>query len=112
MQLISHTELRQKLDRGDAFKLVMTMHESYYQRAHIPGSLNIYRLEDALAQLHPEEEIVVYCVDEACSASIVAYHILIQHGYRNVRRFAGGLFAWTQAGNVVHGTSAADLMAV
>lgn len=103
MRVISHDDLKQKLDRGDDFKLVMTMHELYFNRAHIPGSLNIFQLEDALTVLHPDDEIVVYCVDEQCIASITAYHILVQHGFRRVRRFAGGLNAWTQAGYPVNG---------
>jgi rhodanese-related sulfurtransferase len=103
MQIITHEELKQKLDRGDDFKLVMTMHEIYFQKAHIPGSLNIFQLEDALTLLHPEDEIVVYCVDEQCIASITAYHILDQHGYQQVRRFAGGLSVWAQAGYPLNG---------
>jgi rhodanese-related sulfurtransferase len=98
MQLITRDELKQKMESGQPFKLVMTLHESAYRQAHIPNSINIYRLEDALAILSPEDEIIVYCSDEICIASIKAYHILRQHGYENVRRYAGGLTDWANAG--------------
>ena len=39
MQTISSAELKEKLDRGDDFKLVMTMNEQAFHKAHIPGSL-------------------------------------------------------------------------
>lgn len=103
MQLITHEELKAKFDQGEPFKLVMTMHPSYFRKAHIPGSLNIFRLEDALELLHPDEEIVIYCVEIDCIASIAAYHVLQKHGYQHVRRFAGGLAAWTAAGYPIEG---------
>lgn len=98
MQLITRDELKQKLDSGQPIKLVMTLHETLFRQAHIPTSLNIYQLEDALERLHPEDEIVVYCSDEVCTASIRGYHLLREHGYKNVRRYAGGLVDWANAG--------------
>jgi rhodanese-related sulfurtransferase len=98
MNLITREELKQKLDNGDRFKLIMTMHELAFQQAHIPNSINIYQLEEALARLRPDEEIVVYCTNEACVASVRAYRLLKAHGYRQVRRYAGGLTDWSEAG--------------
>lgn len=40
MKLISREELKQKLDRGDDFKLVMALGEWAYLAKHIPGSLH------------------------------------------------------------------------
>jgi rhodanese-related sulfurtransferase len=98
MHLITREELKQKLENGDSFKLVMTMHEIAFQQAHIPNSINIYRLEDALTLLHPNDDIVIYCSHEVCSASIMAYHLLAENGYQQVRRYAGGLSDWSAAG--------------
>lgn len=98
MKLISRQELKEKIDSQADVKLVMTMHERAFAQAHIPSSINIYRLEDALEALNPEDEIVVYCSHEVCLASITAYRLLDHHGYGNVRRYAGGLTDWAAAG--------------
>ena len=45
----------------DDFALVMTMGEFAFQAAHIPSSRSISRLQDALAVLDKEEDIVGYC---------------------------------------------------
>ena len=107
MNLISRDELREKLDRGDEFKLVMTLPEFSYRAKHIPASLHFETLDDAIAALDPEEEIVVYCADAHCSASMYAYRLLEEAGYTRVRRYAGGIADWEAAGYPVeHGTVA------
>ena len=40
---------------------------------------------------------MVYCTNVNC-ASIMAYNLLVQHGYGDVRRYAGGLDDWEEAG--------------
>ena len=103
MNLISREELKEKLDRGDNFKLVMTMGEWAFNQAHIPGSLNISSMEQAQGLISPDDEIVVYCSNEACRASQAAYHFLTSKGFGNVRRFAGGISEWQDAGNAWEG---------
>jgi len=103
MKFISREELKEKLDRGDDFKLVMVLGDWAYRAKHIPGSLNISRMEDAGKSLNEDDEIVVYCSDEACVASQAAYHVLVNRGYKNVRRYAGGLSDWEDAGYPLEG---------
>jgi rhodanese-related sulfurtransferase len=98
MNLITRDELRIKLARGDEFKLVMTMPERAYRAKHIPGSHHAESVEHALALFDPAEEIVVYCADVCCAASIYAYWALVRRGYPRVRRYAGGLADWEAAG--------------
>ena len=98
MNLISRDELKEKLDRGDDFKLVMTLGEWAFNMAHIPSSLNINSLEQAQSLLSLDNEIVVYCAGETCPASQASYHFLVSHGFTNVRRYAGGLADWQEAG--------------
>jgi len=95
---IGREELQGKLDRGDDFKLVMTLHQFAFRAAHIPGSVSYPTIEEAYAALDLDDEIVVYCSDEACVASQYAYRALVEHGYRNVRRYEGGLSDWQGAG--------------
>ena len=98
MKLISRDELREKLDRGDEFKLVMTLSAWAYHAKHIPTSIHVETLDEAFAVLDPQEEIVVYCADVYCAASIYAYHALKGRGYSRVRRYAGGIVDWEAAG--------------
>lgn len=108
MQLIDREELKAKLDRGDDFKLVMALHEFAFNAMHIPGSVHYVTVDEAFARLDPEEEIVVYCSDEACVASRFAHEALVDAGYQNVKRYAGGLSEWLAAGYPLEGTAATD----
>ncbi len=103
MKEINLEELKAKLDRGDDFKLVMTLAEWAYQMSHIPGSINVNNLEQANALLDPGDEIVVYCSDQNCVASQAAYHYLTRNGFTNVRRYSGGLSEWQAAGFPLEG---------
>lgn len=100
MNQITRDELKAKIDRGDNFKLVMTLNPWAFQAAHIPGSIgiNIAKLEQATELLQSDDEIVVYCAGEPCPASQIAYHFLVNNGYSNVRRYAGGVADWQTAG--------------
>lgn len=103
MKLISREELIQKLDRSDEFKLVMVLGEWAYRAKHIPGSLHFATIEDGLKALDEQDEIVVYCSNPDCVASVAAYRVLTQNGYTNVRRYAGGLEDWEAAGYPIEG---------
>jgi 3-mercaptopyruvate sulfurtransferase SseA len=108
MNLITRDELRAKLDRGDEFKLVMTLPEPAYRAKHIPTSLHFETVKETLGAFDRGDEIVVYCADVHCPASIYAYHLLERAGYGRVRRYAGGIADWEAAGYPLeHGTSAA-----
>jgi rhodanese-related sulfurtransferase len=104
MKEISRDELKTKLDRDKDTRLVFTLGEWQYRAMHIPGSVNVpcsenlYSAPDALRGLKPDDDIVVYCSNESCWASISMYHYLVKHGYNNVSRFAGGLLDWDAAG--------------
>ena len=103
MELIDRDELKEKLDRGDDFKLVMVLGDWAFRAKHIPGSLNISALELAASALSPEDEIVVYCSGDPCPASKYAYHALEDRGYNHVRRYPGGVADWEEAGYEIEG---------
>jgi 3-mercaptopyruvate sulfurtransferase SseA len=102
MDLIDTKELKEKLDRGDSFKVVMTPGEWEYRTTHIPGSMRISTVQEAL---DPKDEIVLYDSGPSCPASRLAFRILKNHGYERVRRYAGGLEAWATAGYQLEGES-------
>jgi rhodanese-related sulfurtransferase len=103
MNLISREELKEKLDREDKFKLVNALGEWAFNAKHIPGSLNISNIQDAKKTLVPDEDIVIYCSNPVCIASIVGYQLLTRMGYNKVRRYAGGIADWEQAGYPLEG---------
>jgi rhodanese-related sulfurtransferase len=96
--VITRQELYEKLERGDDFRLLMTLSAPAYRDKHIPRSLRVESAADAVASLGRDEEIVVYCADRACVASIYAYHALVREGFRRVRRYEGGIADWEAAG--------------
>lgn len=99
VRTIERDELQRKLDEKDArFKLAMTLGEWEFRTKHIPGSLHFKDAREMLSALRPDDEIVVYCTNPACLASVAAYHRLVQEGYTNVRRYAGGIEEWESAG--------------
>lgn len=102
MELIERDELKEKLDRGDEFKLIMVLGEWAYRAKHIPSSLNFASIED-MKHLDKEDDIVVYCSDPSCIASRSAYQMLTARGYSHVRRYAGGLNDWEEAGLELEG---------
>jgi rhodanese-related sulfurtransferase len=106
MNLISSEDLKAKIDRGDDFKLVMTLSQWAFQAKHIPGSINVTRPEQTTDLLDPSDEIVVYCSNPACTASQMAYHFLTSRGFENVRRYAGGVQDWEAAGYPLKGEMA------
>ena len=98
MKLISRDELRDKLDGNENFKLIMTLSARHYRAKHIPASLHFENIDEALTTLDPTEEIVVYCADVHCPASVYAYRLFERAGFTRVRRYAGGIADWEQAG--------------
>jgi rhodanese-related sulfurtransferase len=98
MRIMSREELKAKLDRGDRFRLYMTLGQEAFEQSHIPGSIHLSDLADVVANVSFDEEIVVYCVNPACPSSFNAYIELHKLGFRNLYRYAGGLEAWMEAG--------------
>jgi 3-mercaptopyruvate sulfurtransferase SseA len=69
-----------------------------------PGIAPLCHAEETLRGLARDDEIVVHCSNPSCMASVALYQLLERNGYRNLRRFAGGLQAWQEAGYPLEGT--------
>jgi rhodanese-related sulfurtransferase len=54
--------------------------------------------------LNPSDEIIIYCSNPSCIASIIGYQLLTRMGYKNVRRYAGGIEDWEEAGYLLEGS--------
>jgi rhodanese-related sulfurtransferase len=105
IRTVSREELEAKLGRGDPFKLVMALSRWAYEAKHIPGSLHFDSPEDLYAAVRPDDEVVVYCSNVDCLSSVALYRELVRRGYRNVRRYAGGLLEWEDAGLPLEGSA-------
>ena len=98
IRTIEREELREKIARGDRFQLVNCLGEWEFRTKRIPGSIRFATPQEMMAALHKDDDIVVYCTNPACRASINAYYRLVDHGYAHVRRYAGGVTDWEDAG--------------
>lgn len=70
-----------------------------YRLGHIPGALNITLadLEQKLADMPPDREIVAYCRGPYCVLSFEAVALLRRNGFQ-ARRLEDGLPEWRAAG--------------
>jgi rhodanese-related sulfurtransferase len=103
IRTISRDELRAKLDRHDDFKLIMALNRWAFDAKHIPGSLHFDTPEALYAAIAPDDEVVVYCSNVNCLSSVALYRDLVARGYRDVRRYSGGLLDWEDAGLPLEG---------
>jgi rhodanese-related sulfurtransferase len=101
---IGRNELKAKLESGEDFKLVMALNRWAYDAKHIPGSIHFDTPDDLFAAVKPDDEVVVYCSNVDCLSSVALYRDLVARGYRNVRRYSGGLLDWEDAGLPLEGT--------
>jgi rhodanese-related sulfurtransferase len=103
VETINRSELRSKLDTGDPIKLVMALNRWAFEAKHIPGSLHFDTPNELYSALQQDDEIIVYCSNVDCLASVALYWALIDRGYKSVRRYAGGLIDWEDAGLPLEG---------
>ena len=103
IETIERDELKGKLDRGDPVKLIMALNRWAFDAKHIPGSLHFDDPEKLYAAVQKDDEVVVYCSNIDCLSSIALYRALVDRGYRNVRRYSGGLIDWEGAGLPLEG---------
>ncbi len=106
LRTISREELRSKLERGDDIRLIMALNRWAFEAKHIPGSLHFDTPEELYAAVRPDDEVVVYCSHVDCLSSVAMYRDLVRRGYRNVRRYSGGLLDWEDAGLPLEGQMA------
>ncbi|MGH2675381.1 MAG: rhodanese-like domain-containing protein [Actinomycetota bacterium] len=104
IRTVGREELKAKLDRGEPIKLVMALNRWAFDAKHIPGSIHFDDPGDLYSALRQGDEVVVYCSNVDCLSSVALYRALVDRGYGNVRRYAGGLIDWEDAGLPLEGT--------
>jgi rhodanese-related sulfurtransferase len=104
LETISKDELYEKLRRHEPLQVVNVLDPKYYELGFIRGSLRIplYELDDRLMELDKNKEIITYCANYDCHASLTAAKILKRHGFC-ARAYEGGIEEWKGAGLAVEG---------
>jgi rhodanese-related sulfurtransferase len=105
---LDREQLSAKLARGDRFKLVMVSSDWAFRAKHLPGSVHFKTPDEMFRALDKDEEIVVYCSNVDCHASLATIQKLVEHGYRRVAHYAGGLIDWGSARLPLEGDWADD----
>jgi rhodanese-related sulfurtransferase len=104
---IGRDELLAKIEKGEEFVLVDALAPMSYARSHLPGAINLpleWVDERAPRRIpEPDTEIVVYCIDAACTSSVRVAERLRHIGYSNVRHYVEGKADWTEAGLPLEG---------
>ncbi|KAF0864928.1 metalloregulator ArsR/SmtB family transcription factor [Pseudomonas sp. LD120] len=95
---ISREELRQRLQEG-AMTLLDVRSPEEFAQGHLPGAINIPldELEQRLAELTADQELVAYCRGPYCVLSHNAAALLRAKGFK-VRRLDQGFTDWQAAG--------------
>src|ERR1035437_2648404 len=92
---IEVTEVKEKLDRGDAFVLIDVREPHEYQICNIPAArlIPLGEVGKRLGELDPEADIVIHCKSGMRSAR--ACGILKAAGFKHVQNMKGGILAWS-----------------
>ena len=108
LEPVSRSELVDRLRAGTATVLDVRS-EDEFQQGPLPGALNIplSQLEQRLAELPADREIVAYCRGPWCVLSFEAVAALRQRGFR-ARRLEDGFPEWKVAGLPVGESSLAN----
>lgn len=105
MNRITREELKDKIDRGEDFKLINCLDDWMFRAKRIPGSIRFQSLRHALETLDPKEEVIVYCSNFGCTASVLVYQQLVDQGFQNTWHYPGGIADWEDAGYPFEGDS-------
>jgi rhodanese-related sulfurtransferase len=99
MQLITVSELKSRLDRGEKINLVDVREVSEHNEFNIGGELiplgNIQAMDIGQLEALKDQEVVCYC--RSGNRSGQACQILDMLGFTNTKNLQGGMLAWQKA---------------
>ena len=98
LEPVSRSDLLDRLKTG-LVTVLDVRPEDEFALGHVPGAINIplAELEQRLAELDPDQEIVAYCRGPYCVLSYEAVAALRARGFK-IRRLEDGLPEWRAAG--------------
>jgi thiosulfate/3-mercaptopyruvate sulfurtransferase len=115
--IVTTAELKQWIDSGKEMIIVDTMpYKDSYKKMHVPGAVQFLfpipdmdqwdtretdgKSQEAYVNLLGSDKhrpVIVYCGFVKCTRSHNGAAWAVKLGYRNVYRYAGGIFAWKGA---------------
>jgi rhodanese-related sulfurtransferase len=99
MQLITVTELRDRLSRGEKINLVDVREVSEHNEFNIGGTLlplgSIQAMDIGELEVFKDQELICYC--RSGNRSGQACQILDMLGFTNTKNLQGGMLAWNKA---------------
>ena len=99
---ITREEVRRHTEGGGA-KLVEVLSKEDYDHFHLPGAINVPLGDDFDERIRaaiPDQsgEVIVYCQNSDCPASMKAARRMEELGYENVHDYESGKIDWKEAG--------------
>jgi rhodanese-related sulfurtransferase len=99
MQIITVSELKDRLGRGEKINLVDVREVSEHNEFNIGGELiplgNIQAMDIPQLEALRDQEVVCYC--RSGNRSGQACQILDMLGFKNTKNLQGGMLAWQKA---------------
>jgi rhodanese-related sulfurtransferase len=99
MQLITVSELRERLSNGEKINLVDVRELSEHNEFNIGGELvplgNIQAMDIGQIEALRDQEVICYC--RSGNRSGQACQILDMLGFRDTKNLQGGMLAWQKA---------------
>jgi rhodanese-related sulfurtransferase len=98
-------DVKARLDRGDAFRLVDVREESEFAKGHLPGAEHIGKgvIERDIEVKIPDVNAPIVCYCGGGYRSALAADALQKMGYTDVISMDGGWRGWTEAGYPTEG---------
>ena len=93
---ILSTDLKSRLDQGDALTLLDVRAKWEFDTCHIPGSIHLplTELTERLSEIPMDKPIVTICHHGV--RSLQALRILKEHGIKDARSLMGGIHSWAE----------------
>ena len=95
-QNLTVSEVKEKLDRGDSFRLIDVREPHEHALAQIEGAelLPLSQAQEWIASVPQDQEVVFFCHHGARSAQVADF-LTTQRGYHNVANMLGGINEWS-----------------
>ena len=94
---ITPAQLKEKLERGDSFRLIDVREPNEYEWARIEGAelLPLSRAQEWVGNLPGDQELVFMCHHGSRSAQVAGY-LAAQRGFTKVANMLGGIDEWSR----------------
>lgn len=95
MKYITTFELKEKMDKGEAFQIIDTREPEMFEECHIEGAISMPQIDlPELSQLISREiPVIIYCIYGVKSQAPYLY-LTEKLKFRNIYILDGGIYQW------------------